>query len=64
MCPGCGSNVLLVKHIEGLERFLANLTGKRPYRCRMCGMRFRMTDRRKTARNAEAPEPEGSARTQ
>lgn len=46
MCPQCGSNVLLVKHATGFERFLVGLTGKRAYRCRLCQFTFRMPDRR------------------
>jgi hypothetical protein len=52
MCPKCGSNVLLVKQLEGFEKFLAGITGKRTYRCRMCATSFRAPDRRKRQRLA------------
>jgi DNA-directed RNA polymerase subunit RPC12/RpoP len=52
MCPRCGSNVLLVKQAQGFEKFLAGITGKRSYRCRMCETSFRAPDRRTRMRRA------------
>jgi transposase-like protein len=54
MCPRCGSNVLLVKHAEGFEKFLVSITGKRSYRCRMCETTFRARDRKTGMRRAAA----------
>jgi hypothetical protein len=53
-CPNCRSENLLIKGINGPERLMILLTGKRKYRCKDCGLGFRMPDRRRSAR-AEDP---------
>jgi hypothetical protein len=55
-CPKCGSNFLMIKMDEGLERLLILITGLRQYRCRDCDQRFRAPDRRKVLRPAAKPQ--------
>ncbi len=58
MCPQCGSNVLLIKQQDGFERFLAIVTRKRAYCCRICACTFRMSDRRSARRDAKVSVPD------
>jgi DNA-directed RNA polymerase subunit RPC12/RpoP len=51
-CPKCGSNFLMIRMDEGLERLMVLLTGLREYRCQECDQKFRAQDRRKDARTA------------
>jgi len=53
-CPTCRSENLLIKALIPSERLMIFLTGKRKYRCKDCGMGFRMPDRRRLAREREA----------
>jgi DNA-directed RNA polymerase subunit RPC12/RpoP len=55
MCPRCGANVLLVRQVEGFEKFMVGITGKRSYRCRMCENTFRARDKRNRQRIAARP---------
>jgi hypothetical protein len=52
MCPKCRSDRLRVKQPKAIEFLLVFFTGKRKYRCRDCGVAFRMTDRRGLVRKA------------
>jgi DNA-directed RNA polymerase subunit RPC12/RpoP len=61
-CPRCGSNFLMIKMEEGLERLMIRLTGLREYRCQECDQKFRAQDRRKMARTgARTPAPHRQA---
>ena len=49
-CPRCGSNFLMIKLAEGLERLIVAFTGLRQYRCQECDHPFRALDRRNAPR--------------
>lgn len=50
-CPACGSNKLRFREATGLEYLILLFISKRKYRCRECGLSFRMPDRRRVPRN-------------
>jgi len=55
MCPRCRSDFLMIKKLEGVERFVVYITAKRKYRCRDCNHIFRAPDRRRKPREEEVP---------
>lgn len=54
MCPHCHSNHLMIRMKKGLERVFILTTGKRKFACLSCGQVFRMKDRRRLDREADA----------
>jgi hypothetical protein len=60
MCPKCRSSFLAIRKLQGFERLMVMLTGKRKYFCRDCDHKFRAPDRRRVPR--EQTSSAGAAR--